>query len=234
MLGIIILLILTWLILRIVEKQNLSALGFLPPVRNLLQLSIGFIFAAVVCTLLQLLDGSIIHLHWTLRSNLTGSEIVNYFWWNVKSVMFEELIFRGGLLYIAIRRFGVKAGILLSTICFGIYHWFSYGILGNVVSMIIVFSMTALVGLVLAYAFSKTKSMALPIGLHLGWNFTVNAIFSKGPLGNQILNPVHGADYSPLTGIPSLLLFLVSIVTFPVLSYLLIKFINPASIFYKK
>ncbi|NOU84648.1 CPBP family intramembrane metalloprotease [Paenibacillus sp. LMG 31460] len=234
MLGIIVLMILTWLILRIVEKQNLSALGFLPPVRNLLQLSTGFIFAATVCTLLQLLDGSITHLHWTLRSNLTGLEIVSYLWWNVKSVMFEELIFRGALLYIVIRRFGVKSGILLSAICFGIYHWFSYGIFGNVVSMIIVFIMTALVGLVLAYAFAKTKSIALPIGLHLGWNFTVNAIFSKGPLGIQILNPEHGADYTPLIGIPSLLLFLVSILTFPVLSYLLIKFKYPASITYKK
>lgn len=52
--------------------------------------------------------------------------------------------------------------------------------------MLVVFIGTGLMGYAWALAFSKTESIAMPIGLHLGWNFTFNSVFSNGPLGNGI------------------------------------------------
>jgi len=223
-LGIIVQLILSWFILRIIEKQNLSVLGFLPLRKRVAQLIIGFLFAGLLYALVELINSGMTNLAWELNDNLSYTDIPNYLWWNFKSVMFEELIFRGALLYIAIQRLGAKKGILLSATCFGIYHWFSYGLFGDIASMIMVFLITGLMGLVWAFGFSKLKSMALPIGLHLGWNFTNNAIFSKGPMGEQILIPIKGVNYVQLTGVPSLVIFFTQTFGVALLMYLLIKF----------
>jgi uncharacterized membrane protein YwzB len=40
-------------------------------------------------------------------------------WWSLKSVWFEELLFRGALLVILIRWLGVRLGIVLSAAVFG-------------------------------------------------------------------------------------------------------------------
>jgi membrane protease YdiL (CAAX protease family) len=117
-------------------------------------------------------------------------------WWNIKSVLYEELIFRAAILYILIKRLGAGWGIVLSSIGFGVYHWFSMEVLGNVPGMIQIFLVTGLMGLVLAYGFWKTGSMLAAIGIHLGWNITQSVIFSGGPIGKQLFiqlpsPPVH-------------------------------------------
>ena len=52
--------------------------------------------------------------------------------------------------------------------------------------MVIVFLMTAILGLALAYSFTKTQSLYLPVSLHFGWNFFNIVVFSSGPLGSQL------------------------------------------------
>ena len=129
----------------------------------------------------------------------------------------EELIFRGALLYILIQKLGKLKGIIISSIAFGIYHWFTFEILGSIIPMIVVFIGTGLMGYAFALSFSKTKSIAMPIGLHLGWNFTVNTIFSNGPLGNGIIlsesNNIN-SDWFSLIGlwvVPIIILFFVKL-----------------------
>jgi membrane protease YdiL (CAAX protease family) len=92
-------------------------------------------------------------------------------------------------LYILIKKSGVVKGLILSAIAFGIYHWFSFGIIGNVMQMIVVFFITGAMGLLLAYAYAKTWSLYIPIAIHFGWNLTQIFIFSQGPIGNGILIP---------------------------------------------
>jgi membrane protease YdiL (CAAX protease family) len=80
--------------------------------------------------------------------------------------------------------------------------------------MIFVFIGTGLMGYGWAWAFAKTKSIMLPFGLHLGWNFTYNTIFSKGPLGEMLLIS-HGG--SELGDWASLLNFLSGLVIVPLI-----------------
>ena len=70
-------------------------------------------------------------------------------------------------------------------------------------------------------SFAKTKSMYLPIGLHLGWNLFNIVLFSNGPLGKQLFMK---ANESHLEGIPSLLVFLFQIVALPLLVFGYFKF----------
>lgn len=84
------------------------------------------------------------------------------------------------------RKLGMMKAIIYSSIAFGIYHWFSFGIFGNPAQMAVVFFITASMGLVLAFGYCKTYSLYIPFAIHLGWNFTQIFIFSDGPIGKGI------------------------------------------------
>ncbi|MCX2741083.1 CPBP family intramembrane glutamic endopeptidase [Pontibacter anaerobius] len=187
MIGILVTLTISWILLYLIEKRSILSLGFLPLIKRLKQFVIGFLITAVLCIGVQSLEALLTSSHLFLNKKLNASLLLSMFWWDFKSVLTEELIFRGALLYILLRRFGSEKGIVVSAVAFGIYHWFSFGIFGNIIPMLFVFIGTGLMGYAWALAFSKTHSIFMPIGLHLGWNFTFNTIFSKGPLGDGLL-----------------------------------------------
>jgi hypothetical protein len=221
MIGILVGITISWVLLYLIEKKNLLALGFLPMVHRLKQFLIGFIITGTLCVLVQYLEAYLKSSEWLLNENITSGIILKSFYWDVKSVITEELIFRGALLYILIRKLGIGKGILISAIAFGIYHWFSYGVIGNVMAMILVFVGTGLMGYAWAWAFSKTKSMMLPFGLHLGWNFVYNTVFSKGPLGDLILFTQGGTELSDWT---SFFNFVIGLVIVPILVLIYVRY----------
>ena len=221
MIGILVAIAISWLLLYLIEKKNILALGFLPIAKRLKQFLIGFLITGILCVLDQFLETYLKSSTWVLNENITSGIILKSFWWDLKSVLTEELIFRGALLYILIQKVGSRKSILISAIAFGIYHWFSYGVLGNVMAMIFVFIGTGLMGYAWAWAFSKTKSIMLPFGLHLGWNFIYNTIFSNGPLGELLLIQKGGTE---LTDLPSLLNFISGLIIVPILVLIYIRY----------
>ncbi|WP_114821978.1 CPBP family intramembrane glutamic endopeptidase [Chryseobacterium sp. KLBC 52] len=216
MIGIIIELIISWLLLKFIAKQDLSVLGFKPNPTRLVHWSTGFLLAAAICSLYHIMTTSFINNSWILNKQLTFSAALMSSWWVIKSVLFEELLFRGALLYLAIEKWGMTKACLLSAACFGIYHWFSYNAFGNPFQMGIIFGITGIFGWMLAVSFAKTQSLYLPTGLHLGWNLFNIIVFSNGPLGQQIFMK---ANINHLEGIPSLLIFLFQILALPLLMY---------------
>lgn len=72
-----------------------------------------------------------------------------------------------------------------------------------------------------AWAFSKTKSIMLPFGLHLGWNFVHNTIFSKGPLGELVMISQGG---EVLTDWSSLFNFVSGLILVPILVIVFVKY----------
>jgi membrane protease YdiL (CAAX protease family) len=221
MLGIITITALSWLLLHFIQHQNILVLGFLPVSKRLKQFLIGFILSAILCALTQYLESWLKSSSWALNENISTGIIFKSWWWDIKSVLTEELIFRGALLYILIQRIGTQKSILISATAFGIYHWFSYGVFGNIIPMIFVFIGTGLMGYAWAWAFSKTQSILLPFGLHLGWNFTYNTIFSKGPLGELLLISKGGTE---LTDWASLLNFSSSLIIVPIMVLIFVRF----------
>lgn len=83
-------------------------------------------------------------------------------------MVFEELAFRGVLLYILIKRVGANKAILISAGAFGVYHWFSQGSLGHPTEMLITFLITGCMGLVLAYGLANSNSIYIPTAIHFG------------------------------------------------------------------
>lgn len=203
-----ILLAISWMLLRL-EGKGLGVLGLDAPWLRARQCAAGFLVAGLAVVVQQLGQAAVAEVPWRLNPAADAALLASSVRWNVNSVLYEELVFRGYLLYQAIRWLGARRGVLLAAAAFGVYHWFSYGVIGNPVMMAFIFVLTGAFGFMLAFAFAKTKSIALPIGLHLGWNLVSYAGFSTGPLGPGLFVPGNGAARLEVTGLPSLLLNLV-------------------------
>lgn len=176
----------SWIILRL-TGNSLKELGLYPSRQRIFQFFIGFVPAALLAGIYYLLTIKTLKAVVAVNENYSLQDFLVGFWWTLRSVLYEELVFRGVLLFLAIKYLGKFKGILLSSVAFGIYHWFSYNILGEAIQMIYVFLITGIGGLMFAYAYSETRSLYLPIGLHFGWNLITVTIFSQGPLGEQLL-----------------------------------------------
>jgi membrane protease YdiL (CAAX protease family) len=220
MLGILVQLAVSWIIIWVFEKGTLNVLGFWPTRQRLLDFGTFMVITSFLCSTGFLLRMYFGKETWEVNPDLTSRLVFDGLWWNIKSVLFEELIFRGVLFYILITRFGHLKAILVSSAAFGVYHWFSQGSLGNPVGMLITFLLTGTMGLLYAYGYAKTFSLYVPCAIHLGWNFTQGFIFSSGSIGKGILiqpgpQPVVNVGY-----------FIYALVVFfPMVSTLVINFL---------
>lgn len=187
MIGIIIQLALSWVLVWFFDRSNLSVLGLMPT-KERLQHFVMFLFTAAAFSAsgfgLKMWIGE---QRWQLNPEWTTGLIASGVWFNIKSVLYEELIFRGALFYILIKKLGSTKAIWISSTAFGMYHWFSQGSLGNPMGMLITFVLTGAMGLVLAYGYTKTQSLYIPIAIHFGWNAVQQVIFSNGPIGKRLL-----------------------------------------------
>ncbi len=210
-------LLISGILLWLYDRSNLLILGFQPTKKRILDFNFGLFLSAILCALFGYLIIIINKPTVTLNPHFTITTFLNSSFWMLKSVLIEELLFRGALLYIGIKKFGIKNACILSSIIFGIYHWFSYGILGDFSQMIYIFFLTGIGGLLFAFSFALTKSIYLPVGLHLGWNLISVVIFSGGPLGKQML-VFNGGDQ--LDGFWKTIFFIFQITLLPFATYL--------------
>jgi hypothetical protein len=92
----------------------------------------------------------------------------------------EELVFRGTVYRLFEKGFGTLVAIILSGALFGLIHAFNPG--ATIVSTL---AIAFEAGILLAAAYTVTRSLWLPIGLHFGWNFTEGGIFSAAVSGGH-------------------------------------------------
>jgi membrane protease YdiL (CAAX protease family) len=209
MIGILLLLTCSYLVLRWYNQS--TGLPSLFPYRRLtIDLLIGTFPLLYYCCL-EWLIAYLVKNPYQLNPAFTLSNFIESLGYIARSVMFEELIFRGILFYLIWKKWGSRLAIIISAICFGVYHWFSWQAFGNPVQMLIIFLSTSSVGLILGYAFVRTKYMFLPISLHFFTNIANMLIFSKDQtLGPQLLVKAFKTDPvapSGFIGIPMLLLY---------------------------
>jgi membrane protease YdiL (CAAX protease family) len=103
----------------------------------------------------------------------------------------EELVFRGAIFRIADERLGTAAALLISSILFGLLHAANPG--ATLVSTV---AIALEAGALLGVAYSASRSLWLPMGLHFGWNFTEGGVFGTAVSGGQS----HGLIESVLSG----------------------------------
>ena len=175
----------SWLIVWLFDKHNLSVLGLMPTKDRLKLCSYLFIITAICCSTAFVLKMYFAKEQYTINPKLTTSLIFSELWNNIRGVLTEELLCRGVVLYILIKKLGSKWAIIISSIIFGLLHWLNNGVFGNTIQMSIVFLFTFCMGLLLAFSYAKTFSILIPFAIHLGWNLTQNFIFPDKPEGNH-------------------------------------------------
>jgi uncharacterized protein len=227
MIGIIVQLALSWLIVWFFEKGNLSFLGFYPTKKRLLAFGLFLLITAVCCASGFFLRMYFAKEQWQINPSLTIRLVLEALWWNVKSVLFEELIFRGAIFYILIKKMGTLSAIVVSSIGFGIYHWFSQEVIGNPVQMAITFTLTGVMGLLYAYGYAKTRSLYAPCAIHLGWNLTQGFVFSQGPIGNGIFVQVMPQPVVTVSYAVYFCILLVPMLSALGINFLILKQIKP-------
>lgn len=222
MLGITICLLASWILLKLF-KMDLSVLGLRPNKKRLKEFSLGFGLSAIVAIAYFLYTVIILDAEVKPNPEYDIFSLGAGSFWTLRSVLFEELVFRGALFFIAIKFIGIRKAVLLSSIVFAIFHWFSYDILGDYTRMIYVSLITGIGGAMFAYAYVLTGSLYLPVGLHFGWNLMSVNIFSQGPLGDQLLliSVTESAG-----GIQTLIFFLLQVIVLPVLMLFYFRYLK--------
>lgn len=219
MIGILVQLALSWALLWWLERKHLGVLGFRPTIPRLLDFMLFFTVTGLICASGFGLKIWIAHLRFEINPNFTSGLLLDGARWNMNSVLFEELIFRGALFYILIQRLGSRKATWISAVSFGVYHWFSHGTFGNPQAMFWDFVITGTMGLVLGYGFVKTGSLYVPVAIHFGWNFVQQSVFSSGPIGKQVF-----VEVLPRAEVPLSQWAWLAISLFPVVSVLLVNY----------
>jgi membrane protease YdiL (CAAX protease family) len=115
--------------------------------------------------------------------------------------LLEETLFRGFIFQRLLDGVGVwPAQIALATL-FAVSHWGSPGMQGT--TEIVAFMDLFLAAVLLGLAYLRTRSLALPVGLHLGWNWTQGHLLGFGVSGYDFtgwLKPIFQGQAEWLTG----------------------------------
>ena len=191
MLGLLVIIVISWVLLRFIEKKNINVLGIIPTKKRSTQFFFGFIIMTAICLITILIESFFLNVNWKQNNIIHYDLIFDALIYHIKSALTEDLVFRGAILYILVQRIGAKKAILLSAIIFGVYHIFSYGMLGSSIILITyIILITGATGYVWAYTFDKTNSIMMGLGFHLGHNFIMSLFYKNQPYGQLIFQEV--------------------------------------------
>lgn len=201
---------LTWFCLRL-EGKSRQSLGLHLDSRRMREFVVGVVLGLMMLLGQAVLLSFIFGFHWERSTEVGFMALLSglhFFFWTVCG---EELIFRGYAFQRLVEGLGVWRAQILIALVFGIYHWLTWGVGGA--DRFYASLTTGLASIFFGLAFLKTGSLALPIGLHLGWNWaSANLLnFSGNPKGLWTLIMNDPATFIEGTGgllarLPSLLI----------------------------
>ncbi|GGZ82178.1 CPBP family intramembrane glutamic endopeptidase [Algibacter mikhailovii] len=202
MLGLLVIIVVSWVLLHFIEKKSIDALGIIPYEKRLIQFLIGLFFMMLVTFLTIYIESVVLTVDWQLKSPIDYTLIFKSFMYHLRSALTEDLIFRGAILYILISKLGAKWALLISAAAFGVYHVFSYGMTSErFVPIFYVILVTGFTGYVWAYTFNKTKSIMMALGFHLGYNLVMTFFYTSQPYGELLFTELSRINVSELNGL---------------------------------
>ncbi|MBV4358707.1 CPBP family intramembrane glutamic endopeptidase [Pinibacter aurantiacus] len=158
----------SWLFLR-AECLSLSTLRCWPNNRkNWRQFFAGIGIGALMLICTAIITFSLSGDAWHFNRHIDPLFIVMGFLFNLWSAYVQEFVFRGYPFQVLLRSYKPWIAQLIIAIPFGLMHVHK----AMSPSDIIVTMLTTGIGsLLFGLAYLKTKSLMLPLGIHLGWNF---------------------------------------------------------------
>lgn len=175
-------------LVRFSERRSPDELGRRQAARGLaVGVAAGFGLFAAVCAILWAL-GAVEFQGFDGMSGL-GLALATA----IAAAVGEEIVFRGVLFRLLEDSLGTTVALILSAAAFGLLHAGNPGATWVSTAAIALES-----GVLMGLAYSASRTLWLPIGLHFGWNFTEGGIFGAAVSGRHY----SGAIVAPLSGPP--------------------------------
>jgi membrane protease YdiL (CAAX protease family) len=183
------------------EGRGLSSIGLRLDRRWARDAALGAFLGLTLMVATALAARSLGAFHW-VRGEGTGILTLVSGLWAYTAVAFnEELLFRGYAFFRLREGPGAVTALAVTSVLFAAVHWRNPGMAGA--TRVWACVNIALAGILLGLAAWRTQSLALPIGLHLGWNWTQGSVLGFGVSGTEakgLLAPVFGPGPAWISG----------------------------------
>lgn len=174
------LLLVTWICVRL-RGEPLSSVGFALDRRWARELGIGTFFgvatALLAVAMIWMVGGARLEPD-PARSAATLAQGAYVF---LFVALFEETLFRGFVFQRLVAGVGPRVALVAMSLLFATGHWDNPGMHGATLAWATV--ELFLGALLLGLAYLRTRSLAMPIGIHLGWNWTLGHLLGFGVSG---------------------------------------------------
>lgn len=187
---VVLLLLATWGVLRL-RRERLAHVGLRMDGRWMGEFLGGSIagIAMLLSVVALMAVGGVLRLELDPARSLAAIALgFNAFLW---AALLEELLFRGFVFQRVVDGLGVWPAQLGFAALFAAGHWSNPGMEG--VARIVGTIDIAVVSILLGLAYLRTRSLALPFGLHLGWNWMQGSV-----LGFNVSGYEHAGWWAPV------------------------------------
>ena len=170
----------SWACLRL-DRRPLATLGLARDrafARDLLWGTLGG--AALIVTTALLVRGTGAF-HWVATPGTGAGDLTASAWFFLAVAAWEELAFRGYPFQRTRDGLGLAAAQLLFALVFAVGHWRNPGMAGATKAWASL--NIGLAAILLGFCYQRTGSLALPIGVHLGWNWVQGPLLGFGVSG---------------------------------------------------
>jgi uncharacterized protein len=165
----------TWLMTRLVNHKPLAAVGLWLHPRAFRECGIGLLIGFLMMTGIFLIELGlgVLHLSWRGLTvvEVAGAVGISLLFFAL-SAMFEELLFRGYLFQSLMQWVTFLPALVIMSLLFGLAHT------QNPHATPLSTANVLLAGIWLSFAYLKTRSLWLPFGLHLAWNFSQTSLYA--------------------------------------------------------
>lgn len=172
---------------KLIERRALSEFGRVGALKELVAgLAIGTLL--LVATIAVLAAVGIYRIHGVRDLSVLALPLAMA----VGPGVIEEILFRGVIFRIVESSLGSWLALLISAMLFGLIH-----LVNPQATLLGAVSIIFEAGVMLAGAYLVTRRLWLPIGIHIGWNFTQGGVFSVPVSGFATQGLVDGTLAGP-------------------------------------
>ena len=210
--------VVTWICLRL-EREPFRSIGLNLTPRFLIETMLGTLFG-ILLILASALSIKVFGGFTWIRNPQVNLNILFFALIQFLLVsLFEELLFRGYAFQRAVRGIGKANALLIFALFFVVAHWSNPGMTGG--AKVWASLNIGLASILLGLAWIKTKSLALPIGIHLGWNWAQGSLLGFGvsghkaqgfwtPVFNDLPQWFTGGDFGLEASLPGAIVLLIA------------------------
>jgi hypothetical protein len=167
------------------EGRSLRSLGFSPGWRWVVECLAGALGGCLLILTTALLVRGLDGFHWHRTPGIGIRQLLTSAWFLLGVAFNEEILARGYPFQRLVESAGPWVGQLVLAALFALLHWRNPGMHGT--TKVWATLNIGLAALLLGFCYLRTRSLALPIGVHLGWNWAQGSLLGFGVSGTTAI-----------------------------------------------